>query len=111
MNAIFKTVRKTEKCEGLGVGHLLCCATIAASPCLAAVNSKELAPEDATCFQPQGIGLGNFHHIVWVLGFPPFPKTTPESLVHISGKHTPRQSPKTRLCSELQRAYEKRCAG
>ena len=119
MNGIYKTVRKTEKCEGLGVDHLSCCATIPASPGLAAVNIKELAAEDATCFWPQGIGSGSFHPIVWVLGtpeplpsqFPSLPQNNPRVSGRISGKHTPRQSPKTRLCSELQRAYEKLCAG
>jgi len=100
MNGIYKTVRKTEKCEGLGVGHLLCCATEAASPGLAAVN-KNLPLRMQPAFGPRGLAQEAFIQLSgcsalpshFLYSFPPFPKTTPESLV-ASQENTHLDSPR-----------------
>lgn len=68
MIRIYKIVRKTERCEGLG--HPLCCMAIEGSPSLDAVNIKELALEDLTSFWPNGIGSESFHPILWVPSTP-----------------------------------------
>lgn len=118
MMGICEAVRKTERFEGLG--PFLCllhgCQNC---PLSAAVNIEALALEDLTCFQLSGIDSSTFiqYHGCSAPLLPrpafPAPLPSPES-PRLSGsllrKPIPRQSLKTRLCSELWSAHGELCA-